>query len=409
MSSVEIDGRSRPIWMRAGGWLDGKARGGVRRLRRQAVLRGAPPRWFGWRHVEPARLRDVAARLDILQAAERAENPLPANVATRGELPDMQHWWGYSMRDVPDRLSGETVVATIRNVTVVCYRDQAGEFYPAILSEDGRAVNLREIKFRPGHAEALRAARAEGHAPQRLDRATWVLERVHENHSHWLTAHLPKLLLAKRQGLVNDALLPERLKPAQEASLRMLGIVPDGMPRFDETRPLAVSELTVIATDRFRPDLLRPVREVMAPPLPAESRTRRLYISRARARFRRLLNEEAIWPMLEARGFERIFMEDLGFAEQVELMRRAETVVAPHGAGLTNMMFCAPGTRVVEIASPGFPNPNFYALAAAMGHVYCLVAADEHGGGDPLARNLTVAPERLREVLEATDARAGAA
>lgn len=401
--------QNRLAWKASLEWLENIARGSVRGLRRQCVKRGVSPEWFGWRHVEAAPLAGSAASYRTVQAPARAENALPVNFAAREALPDDPYWWGYSMRDVPDRMSDETFTATFQDAMVVAYRDGKGQFYPGILSKDSRALNLREIRFRPPHAEVLRAAKAEGRTPVRLDRAVWVLERVYENHSHWLTAHLPKLLLAKRLGLLDQVLLPLRLKPVQEVSLRMAGIAPEELPRYDESRPLVVSELTLIGSDRFRPDLLRPVRDAMAPSLPKAERSRRIYISRARARFRSLLNEDEIWPMLEARGFERTFMEDLSFEEQVELMRRTECLVAPHGAGLTNMMFCAEGTKVVEIASLAFPNPNFYAVAAAMGHSYYLVPAEEHGDVAPLEKNMSVPPMRLQEVIEMIDSGTGAA
>ncbi len=388
-------------------WLENIARSGVRVLRRQCVKHGVSPELFGWRHVEPASLTEAAVSYRTVHAPGRAANPLPGNFAEREALPDDPYWWGYSMRDVPARMSEETFTATFQDATIVAYRDGIGEFYPGILSKDGRAINLREIRFRPPHGEVLHAAKADGKAPARMDRAVWVLERVYENHSHWLTAHLPKLLLAKELGLLDQVLLPLRLKPVQEVSLRMAGIAPEGMLRYDETRPLVVSELTVIGSDRFRPELLRSVREVMAPSLPKAERNRRIYISRARARFRRLLNEDEIWPMLEARGFERTFMEDLNFEQQVELMRRTECLVAPHGAGLTNMMFCAEGTKVVEIASLNFPNPNFYAVAAAMGHSYYLVPAEDHGDRPPLEKDMSVPIQGLREVLDMVDNRMG--
>jgi capsular polysaccharide biosynthesis protein len=401
--TVEASPTARNNRNRGGeGALETRARAAARDLIRHAVRSGAPPRWFGWRHAEPVALEDAAADREVIHPAGRAANALPRNVPRREDLPDMRHWWGYSFRDVPERQSGPTVVAAVRDATIVSCRLD-GEFYPAILSETGRAIDMREIRFRNGHAEALRAARASGRAPARLRRAVWVLERVHDNHSHWLTAHLPKLLLLDRLGLLDDAVLPDRLTATQDASLRLLGLDPDRFARFDETRPLEVEDLTLVQTDRFRPELLRPVRDRLAPPLADAERPRRIYVSRARARFRRLRNEDEILPMLEARGFERVFLEDLDFAAQIDLMRRAGAVIAPHGAGLTNVMFCAPGTHVVEIASPRFPNPNFYAVSAAMGHAYSIVGAREHGDVAPLERDISVSGDDLRAVLDGID------
>ncbi len=59
---------------------------------------------------------------------------------------------------------------------------------------------------------------------------------------------------------------------------------------------------------------------------------------------------DVVVALLAEHGFEAIFMEDLSLAEQIRLMGETAVLLAPHGAGLTNMMFCAPGTQVVEIA-----------------------------------------------------------
>jgi capsular polysaccharide biosynthesis protein len=81
-------------------------------------------------------------------------------------------------------------------------------------------------------------------------------------------------------------------------------------------------------------------------------------------------------------------------------MQETRVLFAPHGAGLTNMMFCHEGTHVVEIADLGFPNPNFYALACAMGLPYWLLAGDGLGDVHPLEKDLRVEPRLVEEVLE---------
>ena len=40
-----------------------------------------------------------------------------------------------------------------------------------------------------------------------MARATWITERVYDNHSHWLTAHLPKLLMLRARGELGDVVL----------------------------------------------------------------------------------------------------------------------------------------------------------------------------------------------------------
>jgi capsular polysaccharide biosynthesis protein len=94
-----------------------------------------------------------------------------------------------------------------------------------------------------------------------------------------------------------------------------------------------------------------------------------------------------------------VLMENLTFEQQVQLMRDTAVLVAPHGAGLTNMMFCPPGAHIVEMADLGFPNPNFYAVASAMRHRYWLVPAEACGDVHPLEKDLRADLTALGAVL----------
>lgn len=233
-----------------------------------------------------------------------------------------------------------------------------------------------------------------------MEKATWFLERVFRNHSHWITSHLPKLILLKERDMLENVLFPppELRTPVIESSFEILDINPDNYRTFDYTRPLNVQELTVVETDRFRPELLQSVRNTFC--TIKETAHRRLYISRAKAKRRRLINEDEIWPILEKLGFEKIFMEDLSFRNQITAMQQAEIVVAPHGAAITNVIFCSPGTHVVEIADLSFPNPNFYALCAAMGHHYWILNARSVGDMHPLEKDLKIDAKEVQSIVQ---------
>lgn len=77
---------------------------------------------------------------------------------------------------------------------------------------------------------------------------------------------------------------------------------------------------------------------------------KRIYISRKHSP-RHFDNEIAVEEVLREHGFEAARLENMSFKEQVDLFRRAEVVVAPHGAGLSNIIWSKPGTYVVEIFS----------------------------------------------------------
>jgi hypothetical protein len=381
------------------------------RVPRVAVERlGVHPARFGYRWWQTETMAEYARRMNERGASAtfRAVHPpkiftnaLPRNVRERNALPDDRGWWGYSFRDVPERRGGETFFATVPDCRIVHYFGHpdhplaAGEFFPAILSHDGRALNLREIRFREAHADLLRRGRPP---VRRLEKATWILERVYDNYSHWFTAHMPKLLWLKKEGLLGDVLLPPDPSSVIRDSLRLLGIDVADFGTYEPGTVLDVEQLTILGTDRFRPELLQSVRDAFWTPAPAPP-ARKIFVSREKAERRRLLNEAEVWPLLEQAGFERVVMEDLSFAEQVGLMRETAILFAMHGAGLTNMMFCGPETHVVEIADLGFPNPNFYAVASALGHHYWLLSGTAVGEEHPLQRDMKVDPDTIRNVL----------
>lgn len=103
------------------------------------------------------------------------------------------------------------------------------------------------------------------------------------------------------------------------------------------------------------------------------ARDRRIYISRRLTDRRRVRNEEDLLVRLRSMGFESYCLETLSIEEQIHLFHDAEIVVAPHGAGLTNLIF-SPPIPVIELFSTPWIIPHFYYLAQSLGHNYeCLL------------------------------------
>jgi capsular polysaccharide biosynthesis protein len=71
--------------------------------------------------------------------------------------------------------------------------------------------------------------------------------------------------------------------------------------------------------------------------------------------------------MLSERGFDSVDCGKMSVQEQAEVFGSAEVVVGAHGAALTNLVFCRPGTRVVELFSPAYVNPCYRDLCVAAG------------------------------------------
>jgi len=86
-----------------------------------------------------------------------------------------------------------------------------------------------------------------------------------------------------------------------------------------------------------------------------------IYISREDASIRRLSNEVDVIALIQPMGFRTVLLSTLSFEAQVQLFRSAKMIIAPHGAGLTNLLFCMSTVKVLElIPSNKYFSPNLF-------------------------------------------------
>lgn len=95
---------------------------------------------------------------------------------------------------------------------------------------------------------------------------------------------------------------------------------------------------------------------------------------------RAMFNHHELQAALQRRGQRLLVFEPSGvtFAEVVKQWASASLVIAPHGAGLSNLIFCRPGATVVELYREGDPHVIYSRLSAAFGLKY---VGCRHGQG----------------------------
>lgn len=189
---------------------------------------------------------------------------------------------------------------------------------------------------------------------------------------HWLFQLLPRYELIRRAGVdlesIDHYFVNSRRSRFQRETLALLGVDPSKIIDGDEVRHLRARELVVpsvpLGTGCFRPWMTEFLRNTFIPNSGIERPSgRRLYISRGDAAYRRTLNEQEVIKFLHHRGFEVFQMEGLSVQEQAAVMASCEVVVAPHGGGMSNIVFCSPGTKIIEIFSPELVATYFWKLS----------------------------------------------
>jgi capsular polysaccharide biosynthesis protein len=206
-----------------------------------------------------------------------------------------------------------------------------------------------------------------------------------ENYSHWLTRNLIKLCLIEGQpgyaGL--PLLINEDLRGYQREYLELLDIAPARLVKVPRGTIVACRDL-VVPTQLFRHPRMRRgiewLRGRLAQHMATGAPGDRLFLSRKDSATRVMLNEDALADALAALGFRTIVAGAMSVVEQVAAFSRARVVVAPHGAGLTNLMFAPPGTLVLEIASANIGHmDDFRLIAQQMDQRMVTVVADDLG------------------------------
>ncbi len=75
----------------------------------------------------------------------------------------------------------------------------------------------------------------------------------------------------------------------------------------------------------------------------------KIYVSRASAYYRKIINEADILPILRSKGYKVINPELYTIDEQIRIFSQADKIISPHGSNLSNIIFCKPGTEILEI------------------------------------------------------------
>lgn len=155
------------------------------------------------------------------------------------------------------------------------------------------------------------------------------------------------------------------------------------------THPMHLGHPTVVAL----------LRQVLGRLQIGRSPARRLYISRADAKRRRIGNEVALEAALTARGFRCVAMSPLPLRSQIELVCGAHTIVAPHGMALALLAFHRGEPETFEIFNPHAGTAAFLCVSRALGCPHTVLIGD--GDANDPRLDYTIDPDTVLAALDA--------
>jgi hypothetical protein len=187
------------------------------------------------------------------------------------------------------------------------------------------------------------------------------------NYGHFLVEVLPRLVLnAAHYPADARILLYKTAKSFAPPLLRAAGIAPSRVSWIVRQPVHARTMYWLTPNTRtshhHSADIYRVLRDMVGDGV-SEPPSRLLYISRRDAARRRLVNDDAVGAMLEARGFEHVSPSTLTFADEVRTFAEARMVVSVCGAELANTAFMPSGGSVVMLTPAMMPGAFYWETA----------------------------------------------
>jgi tetratricopeptide (TPR) repeat protein/capsular polysaccharide biosynthesis protein len=199
---------------------------------------------------------------------------------------------------------------------------------------------------------------------------------------HWLIDLIPRVGMMLRSGInldkVDYFVVNNLDRPYQKETLTRLGIPLDKVIESDRHPHIQAQRLIVPSwpgdLDWPLSGSLNFLRETFLQPQSSKQYPKRIYISRAKSRHRHVINEPEVLESISQYGFIPIFLETLPLSEQIALFNNAEYIIAPHGSGLTNLVFCNPHTTIIEFFAPRYVRSDYLIISQQLQlkHYYLL-------------------------------------
>ena len=215
------------------------------------------------------------------------------------------------------------------------------------------------------------------------------------NYFHWLTEIVPLIIWIKTQSIskmVDGIILNHSDTSFQSATLAELS--QDGPPFINANYfdTLAIEQAVILHPVNhyqgqcrptadpllYTPSVKRWACQLLKDYFATDDTERglRFYISREFALGRKVTNEVELIAVLNDLQIKSLHLEQLTLLDQIKLFQSADLIVGGHGAGLANLVFCKPGTRVIELFAKNDSNCLYEEMAKNLQLDYCRIRSD---------------------------------
>ena len=188
----------------------------------------------------------------------------------------------------------------------------------------------------------------------------------HNNYAHWMLDVLPRIKLLLSKMLISEIknIYVTKLNKFQNQSFSFLGlktfkIIDPNIFRhvkadqiISVSHPYYFKKTWFYAQSNLPSWIIKFLKNDISKKVKSKKKSyKRIFIDRSDSlqNHSKLINNNEVIKYLKSKRFKCLRLTELNLKDQISIFKNCNTIIAPHGAGLTNIAFCKKNTKVIEI------------------------------------------------------------
>ena len=197
----------------------------------------------------------------------------------------------------------------------------------------------------------------------------------HLNYAHWLFDIVPKLIITSQFYDLSkiDFFYFSKLNNFQKETLKIMNLNPTKFIDSNKFRHIEVERLLAVSHPNYFKKtiffahsnlpfwIVFSLKKLFFKKKIKKKSFQKIFIDRSDSlqKHCKLINNDEIINYLRKKKFKILQLSKIKLIDQISIFKSCNEIVAPHGAGLANLVFCKRGTKVTEIIPNNIKNKEY--------------------------------------------------
>lgn len=239
------------------------------------------------------------------------------------------------------------------------------------------------------------------------------------NYFHFIFDLIPKIYLLKKKLSLNyiDYFYVPEIKHWQKKIYLLLGIQTEKLIDSKKFRHVEGDWIIAVShpwyfkgyvqdeTINIPEWIIKYNRDFFLPLIKKFNNNNKIFLDRSSSVYThcQIKNNNEIIDVLSKKGFTSYKIEELNIEEQIFLFSEASVIVGAHGAAFTNIIFCKPKTKIIEIIPNSHPSKKCQRISKILKLDYNRITVKEQSKDKNFPFNMLLDKKHLNEIENIID------